>query len=891
MNILKSFFISILLVIIIAFRASPTSYCQIIVEGDTSLTYCSQGTAITVKADCIVGSSCLLYFISDRDSSLTLNEGDHVLGNTLVLDGDTLSEEFFIDSISGPDGQILFQIPMIWIAPGRILITVTDQDLSQSSDWIDILSHPDPPITISGIISVEGLTPPNPLLAEVFIIAPQILSSATSDTFGQWSMNIPYGGFEVTFEVRDQKNYLIPPGDFVYTLPESSLYGMSIPMTLPDASIEVLVADQYGEPLEYPVILELCNLEWEDVHRSYMGYERLYGALESTPYLLQFDEETNAGLLFPFLYHDTLEFDGIHSLYRDITVFTPNELIYGFLEIPDSFYSRGYYFKAQAGNYYASVISNVLTGEIRFPVNSELADSYWVFYDTLTGRSFPPPEDYIVYPQLQKTAPGDTVFFRMVSYEEALATLTGRITDQYSAILPGDLTIYLGNYYTGSSFIDTTSSGYYHFSLLPGKYRLSSSYDMVDYDPPYLYPNYFSPFFEINLGLADSTNFDFPCFLTNDTIFLWIDQDGGYPSQRYKFRASHFIMGTMIRHCSTSSNWVYLPVADDFEQPYNVYLAEEDTPLPEGLFTEGEARWNAFPGDTIFLHITPYEYYISGIVTRDLGDYISEQPIFQLLSIDLSDLSIFDTVMTRSDGSYYSSVPTGLYRIQSLPNEQFMFKPFYIDSLVIFYTHNTNNNFTFNLRSCSLLVELSGIPPDSIPLYVFKGSGDSLFPHGYIIEKTLPPGTTNFGISICDAVWTLHAPHIRHYTPEPTETTILIEEETFRVLVNFHYSFTGISAEQKTPFRFSLRANYPDPFNTSTTIEYSLDNPGMVTIQIFDLSGALVNTLLEQKLKPGSYSIKWNGKDQKNQECGSSVYLIRLVHLNRVKIDKMLLIK
>ncbi|MEE9554607.1 MAG: T9SS type A sorting domain-containing protein [candidate division Zixibacteria bacterium] len=59
-----------------------------------------------------------------------------------------------------------------------------------------------------------------------------------------------------------------------------------------------------------------------------------------------------------------------------------------------------------------------------------------------------------------------------------------------------------------------------------------------------------------------------------------------------------------------------------------------------------------------------------------------------------------------------------------------------------------------------------------------------------------------------------------------------------------------------------LSANYPNPFNSSTTIEYSLPEPGEVTIEIFDLLGRRVETLIDTKQDAGVYRVTWDAEDQ-----------------------------
>ncbi|RMF68225.1 MAG: T9SS C-terminal target domain-containing protein [Calditrichaeota bacterium] len=71
---------------------------------------------------------------------------------------------------------------------------------------------------------------------------------------------------------------------------------------------------------------------------------------------------------------------------------------------------------------------------------------------------------------------------------------------------------------------------------------------------------------------------------------------------------------------------------------------------------------------------------------------------------------------------------------------------------------------------------------------------------------------------------------------------------------------------------FELRQNYPNPFNPSTTISYALPRSGFVTLEVFDLMGRRVATLVKKKQPAGFYSARWNARNS-----ASGVYFSRLL--------------
>ncbi len=88
-----------------------------------------------------------------------------------------------------------------------------------------------------------------------------------------------------------------------------------------------------------------------------------------------------------------------------------------------------------------------------------------------------------------------------------------------------------------------------------------------------------------------------------------------------------------------------------------------------------------------------------------------------------------------------------------------------------------------------------------------------------------------------------------------------------------------------------LKQNYPNPFNPSTHIDFSLPQSGNVTLQIFNILGQNVNTLVDGFLEKGHYSIEWQATDYSGNQVASGIYFYRLVEGVRSETRSMLLIK
>jgi len=93
------------------------------------------------------------------------------------------------------------------------------------------------------------------------------------------------------------------------------------------------------------------------------------------------------------------------------------------------------------------------------------------------------------------------------------------------------------------------------------------------------------------------------------------------------------------------------------------------------------------------------------------------------------------------------------------------------------------------------------------------------------------------------------------------------------------------------PTEVQLYSNYPNPFNPSTKIEYFLPQKSNVRLEIYNILGRRVNTLVDGPVDAGMNSVIWNSTDQGGNQVASGVYLYRLTVGNKVESKRMLLIK
>ncbi len=89
--------------------------------------------------------------------------------------------------------------------------------------------------------------------------------------------------------------------------------------------------------------------------------------------------------------------------------------------------------------------------------------------------------------------------------------------------------------------------------------------------------------------------------------------------------------------------------------------------------------------------------------------------------------------------------------------------------------------------------------------------------------------------------------------------------------------YTSVDNEESfQPLSFDLKGNYPNPFNPGTIIKYQINEGSNVTLNIFDIKGRLIRTLVNTSQAAGAYQMEWDGKDQSGLVMPSGIYICRL---------------
>ncbi len=96
---------------------------------------------------------------------------------------------------------------------------------------------------------------------------------------------------------------------------------------------------------------------------------------------------------------------------------------------------------------------------------------------------------------------------------------------------------------------------------------------------------------------------------------------------------------------------------------------------------------------------------------------------------------------------------------------------------------------------------------------------------------------------------------------------------------------------QELPENFDLKANYPNPFNPTTTIAFDLPEATDVRLEVYDMMGRRVATLVNGNMSAGRYEAVWNARADNGAAVASGVYIYRLRAGSFESVKQMVLMK
>jgi DNA-binding beta-propeller fold protein YncE len=98
-----------------------------------------------------------------------------------------------------------------------------------------------------------------------------------------------------------------------------------------------------------------------------------------------------------------------------------------------------------------------------------------------------------------------------------------------------------------------------------------------------------------------------------------------------------------------------------------------------------------------------------------------------------------------------------------------------------------------------------------------------------------------------------------------------------------------VQARQR--IRFEIESVFPNPFNPSTTVTFTLPIAAVTHVNVYDVHGHVVAQLVGEVRQPGRHAITWNGRDRRGREAASGVYFVRLQAGDQTAVRRVVLLK
>ncbi|MCK4689647.1 MAG: T9SS type A sorting domain-containing protein, partial [Candidatus Marinimicrobia bacterium] len=164
------------------------------------------------------------------------------------------------------------------------------------------------------------------------------------------------------------------------------------------------------------------------------------------------------------------------------------------------------------------------------------------------------------------------------------------------------------------------------------------------------------------------------------------------------------------------------------------------------------------------------------------------------------------------------------------------------------------------------IVSISNVTVDSVAINQNEGSG-----YWVSLGRYYLPAAHRIEVKVID-------------TGKSTEGVVL-RADAIKIALIEEITEVGFFADN-LPTKFKLEQNFPNPFNSSTVIRYSLPEESKVKLKIFNTLGQEVATIVDEHQVSGTYSVQWSVS-----HLSSGVYLYQLKTDNDCKIKKLMIIK
>jgi hypothetical protein len=290
--------------------------------------------------------------------------------------------------------------------------------------------------------------------------------------------------------------------------------------------------------------------------------------------------------------------------------------------------------------------------------------------------------------------------------------------------------------------------------------------------------------------------------------------------------------------------------------------------------------------EKIFIRSSDFNVYKTDIYTLDgndielLSTFIGRMEINhknryilhnqnQFLYIrDLDDFNkiLFDKVM-----------PSGFYGVQIIKDNYYLSSNIYwLQSRV--FNYSIENDFLNHIHTFENISEI-----------LYNMSGEIISSNAFYGDFS-----EYFSIFFCHVIKIGEKEDIR-----TVQRTILIPETGKLVqwafsgiwVYDFDYTVTDGDIVVESTKEAVLHSNFPNPFNPETTIMFSTENVYNVEINVYNVRGQRVRTLVNDFFEIGHHQVVWNGKDDNGRDVSSGVYLYQMIAGETTETRRMVLLK
>ena len=189
----------------------------------------------------------------------------------------------------------------------------------------------------------------------------------------------------------------------------------------------------------------------------------------------------------------------------------------------------------------------------------------------------------------------------------------------------------------------------------------------------------------------------------------------------------------------------------------------------------------------------------------------------------------------------------------------------------------SQQTFTVTNNGDAVLIGTVQVDP---PFAVYQGNGNP----GFAINIIVPAQSyLGFNVTFAPVDTLTYHSTMQIETDDPVNPVLVVQLNGKGNVVS--------NDDPILPVVTELKSNFPNPFNPSTTISYSIKETAAVRIEIFNIKGQLVRTLVNEVKTAGNYTIDFDGLDNNHRQLASGIYFYRMQAGDYSKTHKMLMLK